>query len=235
MLPHFRRVSATAVLHLTAVLIASALVAAAPSPRLTLDDSDRSAFRAWFTYLADVQFERRTDDVTDCASLVRHAYREALRTHSAAWFQSAKLPQLVSFPDVRHAPPMKDGALMLFRVARAPERYAEFADAETIVGLNARRLGRDVHAAQPGDLLYFRHDDANNPSHLMVYVGASRFDRDRQDWLVYHTGPDNGSPGEVRKVSLADLERHPSPRWRPLAANREFVGVFRLALLDQER
>jgi len=232
---HFRAHAVTAILRLTAVLVASAVVVAGPSPLLTLDDSDRAAFRAWFTYLADAQFDRRADDVTDCASLVRHAYREALRPHSAAWFQTTQLPRLVSFPDVRRTPPMKDGAWMLFKVARTPERYAEFADAETIVGLNARRLGRDTRAAQPGDLLYFRHDDASNPSHLMVFIGASRFDRDRHDWLVYHTGPDNGSRGEVRKVSLADLERHPSPRWRPLAANREFVGVFRLSILDQER
>ena len=223
--------------------MASTVLAAGPSSHSALDDSDRAAFRAWFTFLADAQFERRTDDVTDCASLVRHAYREALRPHSAAWFQTTKLPRLVSFPDVRRTPPMKDGAWMLFKVAHTPERYAEFADAETIVGLNARRLGRDARAAQPGDLLYFRHDDASSPSHLMVFIGESRFDRDRHDWLVYHTGPDTGSGtgsdndsrGEVRKVSLADLERHPSPRWRPIAANHEFVGVFRLTILDQER
>ena len=232
---HFRARASTAVLRLTAVLVASTVLAAGPSPRSALDDSDRAAFRAWFTYLADAQFERRTDDVTDCASLVRHAYREAMRPHSAAWFQTTKLPRLVSFPDVRGTPPMKDGAWMLFKVAQTPERFAEFADAETIVGLNARRLGRDARAAQPGDLFYFRHGDARNPSHLMVVVGESRFDRDSHDWLVYHTGPDNGSHGEVRKVSLADLERHPSPRWRPIAANREFVGVYRLTILDQER
>lgn len=208
---------------------------AAPSARAALDDSDRAAFRAWFTYLADTQFERRTTDVTDCASLVRYAFREALRPHTPAWFQAAKLPRLVSFPDVRRTPPMRDGALMLFKIGTSPERYAEFADAETIVGLNARRIGRDAHTAQAGDLLYFRHDDAASPSHLMVVVGESRFDRERHDWLVYHTGPDGGSPGEVRKVSLGDLERHPSPRWRPVAANREFVGVFRLTILDQER
>ena len=232
---HFRAHVSIAILRLTAVLVASTVLVARPSTHSALDDSDRAAFRAWFTYLADAQFERRTDDVTDCASLVRHAYREALRPHSAAWFQTTKLPRLVSFPDVRRIPPMKDGAWLLFKVASTPERYGEFADAETIVDLNARRLGRDARVAQPGDLLYFRHDDANNPSHLMIFVGETRFDRDRHDWLVYHTGPDNGSRGEVRKVSLADLERHPSPRWRPIAANREFVGVFRLAILDQER
>lgn len=216
------------------VAASSMIAAAAPAPRLVLDDTDRGAFRAWFTFLADAQFERRSVDVVDCAALIRHAYREALRPHTTAWFQSARLPRLVSLPDVRQAPAMRDGALLLFRVARTPERFAEFADAETIVTLNSRRIGRDVRAAEPGDLLYFRHDDAESPSHLMMFVGESRFDRARRDWLVYHTGPDGGTPGEVRKVALADLERHPSPRWRPVSANAEFIGVFRLDILDRE-
>jgi len=32
-----------------------------------------AAFRSWFVLLADAQFERPTDDVQDCAALVRHA------------------------------------------------------------------------------------------------------------------------------------------------------------------
>jgi uncharacterized protein YfaT (DUF1175 family) len=228
------RLRATLVLALV-LLVTCIAAAAGTSSRLALDDSDRDAFRAWFTFLADAQFERRTADVIDCASLVRHAYREALRPHTPAWFQTAKLPRLVAVPDVRHTPPTRDGALLLFRIQASPERYAEFADAETIVRLNTRRIGRDVRAAQPGDLLYFRHADSDSPSHLMVFLGGSAFDRDRQDWLVYHTGPDGASPGEVRKVSMADLARHPSPRWRPIPANPEFVGVMRLSVLDQER
>jgi len=209
-------------------------VAAGARSHSLRDDSDRAAFRAWFTFLADAQFEHRAPDVTDCAALVRHAYREALRPHTPTWFQDAHLPKLVSFPDVRSTPPMQDGTWLLFRVQRSPDRFAEFADADTLVSLNARRIGRDARAAQPGDLLYFRHAEARSPSHLMVVVGDSRFDAGRHDWLVYHTGPDGGSPGEVRKVSLADLERHPSPRWRPIQANAGFVGVFRLAILDRE-
>jgi uncharacterized protein len=213
------------------------LLAATPAHfdrHLRLDDSDRSAFRAWFTFLADVQFERRSADVIDCAALVRHAYREALRPHSPQWFQAARLPMLVSFPDVRHAPSVVEGSWPMFKVSADPDRYAEFADAETIVRLNARRVGRDVRSAEPGDLLYFRHADAASPSHLMVFVGESRFDRGRRDWLVYHTGPEVGWPGEVRKVALTDLERHPSPRWRPVPQNAEFIGVYRLSILDRE-
>jgi uncharacterized protein YfaT (DUF1175 family) len=65
----------------------------------------------------------------------------------------------------------------------------------------------------------------------MVFVGRSFFDGDGLDWVVYHTGPIDGGPGEVRKVRLRDLTRHPSPRWRPLPANPAFVGAYRLAVL----
>ena len=204
----------------------------ARTPPVPIDETDRMAFRSWFTFLADAQFERQTDDVTDCAALVRHAYREALRPHSPEWYRESRLPLAVAFPDVRYTPPVRDGAWMLFRVSDDPETFAEFADASTLIRLNARLVGRDAHAAQPGDLLYFRHADAESPDHLMVVVGESRFDHARSDWLVYHTGPQTGGRGEVRRVALADLERHPSPRWRPLRENRAFVGVFRLAILD---
>lgn len=225
----FRTALTTTVALLT---IVAAVLGAAPN-RLA-DDADRSAFRSWFTFLADAQFERPTADVTDCASLVRHAYREALRPHTPEWLRTSRLPMTVAWPDVRQTPAVQSGALLLFRVARNPERFAEFADADTLIRLNARLVGRDAHAAQPGDLLYFRQEGAESPAHLMVFVGESRFDRDRRDWLVYHTGPDGQSPGEVRKVSLADLDRHPAPRWRPLTHNPAFVGVFRLTILDRE-
>lgn len=218
------------------VSTAARTVAAAPPAHAPhrLDDSDRAAFRRWFTYLADAQFERPTDDVTDCAALVRHAYREALRAHTPEWFRRTRLPRPASFPDVRRVPPIVDGTWQLFRVAARPPRYGEFADAATLVRLNARRVSRDARQARPGDLLYFHQDGSPSPDHLMVVVGDSPFDGGRRDWLVYHTGPSGHDPGEVRKVALADLERHPAARWRPVAANPAFVGVFRLAILDAE-
>jgi len=198
------------------------------------DDADRSAFQAWFTFLADAQYERRAPDVVDCASLVRHAYREALRTHSPEWMRRSQLPLVPAIPDVRDVPPITDGTWLLFRSARNPDRFAEFVDAATLVRLNARFISSDARAAQPGDLLYFHQAESRSPDHIMVFVGESRFERSGRDWLVYHTGPDGRSPGEVRKLSLAVLEQHPSPRWRPIRANEGFVGVFRLAILDRE-
>ena len=224
-------------------LVAAALAAPAAQVRLA-DASDRAAFRDWFVFLADAQFYRPTPDVTDCAGLVRHAFREALREHTPEWRRQAHLPIDVAFPDVRSRPDGQANGWPLFRVSVGPPpRYAEFADAYTIVRENARLVGRDVRAARPGDLLYFHQPQQHSPDHLMVFVGRSVMERDGDDWLVYHTGPSARAadeaatderatdPGEVRKVRLADLLHHPAPRWRPLAANPTFVGVFRLAIL----
>lgn len=219
--------------YLAAALLALALVVATTAPshaqvRLA-DESDRAAFRSWFVLLADAQFERPAAEVTDCAALVRFAMREALRAHTPAWARRVALPFVPQFPDVRSAPQARNGSLPLFRVSRqTPSDHAEFADARTIVALNARPVGRDARRALPGDLLYFRQDAQSQPDHLMVVIGRSVFDDEGQDWVVYHTGPTDGDPGEVRKVRLATLRQHPAPRWRPVAENPAFVGVFRL-------
>ncbi len=214
---------------LLALALMAATAATSQAQVRLADESDRAAFRSWFVLLADAQFERPTAEVTDCAALVRFAMREALRAHTPAWAHRVALPFVPQFPDVRSAPQARDGSLPLFRVSHgASATHAEFADARTIVGLNAIPVGRDVTRAQPGDLLYFRQDGQSQPDHLMVVVGRSLFDREGQDWVVYHTGPSAGDPGEVRKVRLATLNRHPAARWRPVAGNAAFVGVFRL-------
>ena len=205
-------------------------MAAGPMAQVRLiDETDRDAFRSWFTFLADAQFYRPEPDVTDCAGLVRHAVREALRAHTPEWLRLAALPVAAPFPDVRTRPAGGPDGWPLFQVGGG--RYAEFADAGTIVGLNARPIGRDLGALRPGDLLYFRQDTQASPHHLMVFVGPSRFESHDGDWVVYHTGPIDGGAGEVRKTRLADLARHPVPRWRPVPHNPSFVGMFRLGWL----
>jgi uncharacterized protein YfaT (DUF1175 family) len=204
-------------------------VASLDPPRLAA--ADRAAFVRWFVLVADAQFERPAAEVTDCAALVRFAFREALRPHSPEWARRTGLTFVPRYPDVRSGPAPGPQGWPLFRVsAGATPRYAEFADARTLVRHNMRALGRDAAAARPGDVLYFHRRGAAQPDHLMVMVGSSPFDSG-DDWVVYHTGPDGQSPGEVRKVRLRDLQRHPSPVWRPLAGNAAFVGVFRWSLL----
>ena len=89
-----------------AILLAAILgatVAGADTPRLA--GHDRAAFLQWFVLIADAQFEQPAPEVTDCAALVRYAYREALRPHSrrmgAADRASAFVPR---FPDVGSGP-----------------------------------------------------------------------------------------------------------------------------------
>jgi len=213
-----------------AVTVLAFTITARPAAQVRFaDDSDRAAFRAWFVLLADAQFERRTPDVVDCAALVRHAFREALRAHTPEWVRRTGLPFTPQFADVRSAPHAGDDGWPLFRIANTPApKYAEFADAKTLVRYNTRLLGRDTAALRAGDLLYFHQPSQDDSDHLMVFVGRSFFEPDDDDWVVYHTGPTENGPGEVRKVRLATLRQHPAPRWRPLASNPQFVGVFRL-------
>jgi hypothetical protein len=230
-----------------ALTLVAAAAAARPVAQIRLaDESDRAAFRAWFVFLADAQFYRPAADVGDCAALVRHAFREALRAHTPEWRRQAALPLTPSFPDVRRRPETGPDRWPLFRISGAdPPKLGEFADAHTIVRYNARLVSRDVGAARPGDLLYFHQTQQASPDHLMVVIGPSQFEPDGSDWVVYHTGPieanhaaapgDGGAgsaaPGEVRKTRLADLQRHPALRWRPDKSNTAFVGVFRLIIL----
>ncbi len=221
-------------LALTLTLFAAAAGAARPAAQIRLaDESDRAAFHAWFVFLADAQFYRPTADVDDCAALVRHAFREALRAHTPEWRRQAALPLMPSFPDVRRRPEAGPDGWRLFRISAAdPAQLGEFADARTIVRYNARLVSRDADAARPGDLLYFHQAQQASPDHLMVVIGPSQFEPDGRDWIVYHTGPlDASNPGDVRKARLRDLHRHPSARWRPSPANDAFVGVFRLDIL----
>lgn len=221
----FRRLAA-------AVAVLACLTSTGVSAQLHLaDESDRAAFRAWFVLLAEAQFERPTADVTDCAALVRHAVREALRAHTPEWARQAGLPFMPQFAEVRSAPRAGAGGWPLFLISNGPSpQYAEFADAKTLIRLNAQSLGRDMRALRPADLLYFRQPGQKEPDHLMVFIGRSQFESEGDDWVVYHTGPLDNGPGEVRKVRLSTLMQHPAPRWRPLNSNPSFVGVFRLRM-----
>jgi uncharacterized protein len=213
------------------LLLALTCVTSVPAQVRLTDAADQAAFRDWFVLLADAAFYRPVAEVRDCAALIRYAVREALRPHTPEWLRAANLPVTPGLADVRQRPPGLTTHFPLFRVSSDPHQpYAEFADARTIVRFNARFVARDIGAVHPGDLLYYHQPTQDEPDHLMVVVGPSPFDRTANDFVVYHTGPDGNRPGEMRKVRLADLLRHPAPRWRPVSSNRNFLGVFRLTL-----
>jgi len=97
---------------------------------------------------------------------------------------------------------------------------------------NTRRISRRVEEAEPADVLFFRAADGES-WHAMAYLGRSHFEKSREIYVVYHTGPDGKWPGEVRRPALRELLAHPEPRWRPVDGNVHFLGVFRWNLLTE--
>lgn len=207
------------------------------------DAADREAFRRWFTVLAEAQFGRTGSlptEINDCAALLRFSYREALRQHDSNWAKSLRLPVRAAASIQQYQYPFTPLGAKLFRVREGSfdaadlnnGAFAEFADAETLWRHNAYFVGREIRRARPGDLLFFRQSGHHMPFHAMIFIGSSQAGSDdSQPFVVYHTGPDGKTAGEVRRPSVAELLNYPDPRWRPVAANPVFLGVYRWNIL----
>lgn len=206
---------------------------------------DRENFKRWFTAIAESQFydvsREWSAEQRDCSGLVRFAWREALRAHDRAWFQRMGEAFDPVAPDVRaYTLERSPVGEKLFRTAAghfdeanlSDGTLAEFADARTLKNYNTVFVSRE--RAEAGDLLFFQQTFAQKyPYHVMIFLGRARTDSEgADDWLVYHTGASPVDAGEVRKVRLSVLERHPDPRWRPVASNRNFLGFYRLKILQ---
>ena len=206
--------------------------------RLT-DPADQSAFRKWFTLIADYQAIRPKAEIpaeiADCAGLLRYSYREALKRHDDSWFVATGI-EVMALPGETRAWRYPDTPLGagLFRVREGAFEatdisngaFAQFADAKTLMERNAYPVSRDVRQAQPGDLLFYRQFGQSSPWHSMIVTRIGS-----EAGVVYHTGPDHNTPGEIRRVTIAELLDHPQPQWRPLAANPNFLGVYRWNIL----
>lgn len=189
-----------------------------------MDAADRTAFRLWFTFLAESQYylepEVRPREVKDCSSLVRYAFRESFARRDSAWRKRNPLPAVPTLPEIRS----RGGALFA-----TPEGLRHFADAQTLMRENCVRVGDGPDRAQPGDLLFYSQPDG---WHVMVYLGESQLEPDGKKYVVYHTGPVRSHPGEVRRLSMPELWNHPQPRWRPAQGNTAFKGLYRWKILE---
>lgn len=210
---------------------------------------DQGTFRRWFVLIAEFQALRPPielpHEINDCAALLRYSYRNALRTHDAAWYRETQIEPSSALPSLeKYRYPFTPLGAALFRVKPGtflPQdlkngTFAEFADAKTLKDFNMYFLSRDIHAARPGDLLFYRQLEQDSPFHSMIFIGQSPLLNDAGsanggDVVVYHTGPQGNGPGEMRRMSVAELLQHPSPRWRPVAGNSNFLGVFRWNIL----
>jgi uncharacterized protein YfaT (DUF1175 family) len=209
--------------------------------------ADRENFRRWFTRIAEMQFYHLSNDWNpeqrDCSGLVRFALREALRRHDRLWFQKMGPGYEAVAPDVARSE--SDARLLgdkLFRTAfgryetsdLSNGTFSEFADARTLKSFNTIFISRDRHQAQPGDLLFFYQPWVKKyPYHVMLFIGdLSIANEGASDWVVYHTGASPTDAGTVKKVRLSVLDHHPDARWRPLENNRNFIGFYRLKILE---
>jgi uncharacterized protein len=209
--------------------------------------ADRENFRLWFNLLAEMQFYQLSDEWNpkqrDCAGLVRFAWREALRRHDRQWLLNMGRGYQPIAPDVV-AYNLEKGPLgeRLFRTAfgafkpsdLSEERFSEFADARTLKNFNSVFISRDRQRAEPGDLLFFYQPWVQKyPYHVMIFLGESRIDSEgARDWVVYHTGASATDEGTMKKVQLAVLDHHPNKRWRPIESNPNFLGFYRLKILQ---
>jgi hypothetical protein len=206
--------------------------------RLT-DPSDQAAFRRWFTLIAEYQAARppaqTPAEIADCASLLRYSYREALKRHDEIWFETTGIEVPAPPGEIRAwSYPHSPLGTALFRVKPgafsaqdlSDGAFAQFADARTLVERNAYFVSRDVRAAEPGDLLFYRQFGQSSPWHSMIVTRSGAAAE-----VVYDTGPDHGAPGEIRRVLLSELLDHPQPQWRPTPGNPNFLGVYRWNIL----
>ena len=113
-------------------------------------------------------------------------------------------------------------------------RFSEFADGRSLKNFNSFFVTRDRREAQPGDLLFFYQPWVQKfPYHVMIFLGPARVAANgANDWVVYHTGSSPIDKGTVKKVELSVLDHHPDPRWRPVESNKNFLGFYRLKILQ---
>ena len=208
---------------------------------------DRDSFRRWFTTIAETQFyqlsDAWTDEQRDCAGLARFAIREALRHHDRLWFQKMGPAYQTVAPDVKSFDLDHNSfGEKIFRTDFGSfdqadirnGRFSEFADARTLKNFNVVFVSRDRREAQPGDLLFFYQPWVQKfPYHVMIFLGQARIaNNGAPDWVVYHTGSSPVDKGTVKKVELSVLDQHPDPRWRPVERNKNFLGFYRLKILQ---
>jgi uncharacterized protein YfaT (DUF1175 family) len=208
---------------------------------------DRQNFTKWFAAIAEMQFYQTSDEWNtqqrDCAGLVRFAWREALRKHDRLWFQKMGAQYEPVAPDVRayslEANPLGE---KLFRTDFGAfkdsdittGKFADFADARTLRNFNCVFVSRDRRRAQRGDLLFFHQPWVSKfPFHVMIFIGEPQRDGESAaDWVVYHTGASPTDEGTIKKVRLSVLDHHPDKRWRPVESNPNFLGFYRLKILE---
>ena len=189
------------------------------------DPADQAVFRRWFTLIAEYQAVRPRSEVpaeiTDCASLLRYAYREALKRHDENWFMESGMEVAAPPGEIRAwSYPHTPLGTALFRVRpgafeaedASDGAFAEFADAKTLVERNAYLVSRDVWQALPGDLLFYRQFGQSSPWHSMIVTHRAPT---LPSFMTL--GPITATQANCGAWRWPELLDHPEPQWRPVA------------------
>lgn len=185
---------------------------------------DCERFRNWMVWIATNQKISPSPAWIhrDCSGLVRFSIIEALKKHDTAWINAfgSSPPnfedvQVFNYPDI----PLINSSLFL-----TSQGFHAFADARHLLLYNCVKVGNDLNEAKKGDLLFLYHpQDPIFPYHVMIVT---------DDGFVYHTGPDDGSDGYVRLWKREDYLDAAPLIWLPVKENPNFLGVFRLKVLN---
>ncbi len=220
-----------------------------PDTAELIDETDRSRFRRRFTSIAESQFynihPHWPEIRRDCTGLVCFAYKEALKIHNTQWLKRFKYLTDPTTPDI-HAFQYPNIPLIgtnLFRTQPGPftpedldgTTFQPVATAQVLMQYNCRFLGKEPDdTIKAGDLLFYRYFvDEHLVHHTMVLVKTFPGPHNTTDGtVVYHTGPDGNHSGEVRKLRLSTLNRHPDDIWHAKPNNPHFLGFYRFNILD---
>ena len=192
--------------------------------------------------LAESQYYRGKPlpEIDDCAALLRFAYREAMREHDAAWAHAMALPAPASSGDVQqYQYPYTPLGAELFRVRDGQftdddlrnGAFAQFADAKTLWRITVSGWTESLPRASGRSAVLSSGDGGRMPFHAMIFLGRSQVEPGSEQFVVYHTGPNGESHGEIKRLSIAELLNYPDARWRPIASNPAFLGVYRWNIL----
>jgi hypothetical protein len=202
---------------------------------LELNNKDSKSFNLWFSNIIINIFNENMhipNNYSDCAGLIRYAYKEALKKHDQYWLNINNYNGFIyedvkkfNYPDV---PFVKTNIFLIDENIHNKNSYSNFASARYLIEYNMKYLGKNMINAKTGDVLaYFHPNDVEYPYHLMIYI-----EQNKQKYVIYHTGPiSNENPGELRLTKIENL-KYADPSWIANKENKNFLGYYRFKILS---
>ncbi len=172
------------------------------------------------------------ENYSDCAGLIRYAYKETLKKHDEKWIIKNNYNGPV-FKDLKYNyPDVPYIGIKLFRKRSGvfnpdtiDKDFSDYVTARYLIEFNFDFISKDINKAKSGDILAFFHpEDPSFPYHLMVYISYNN-----ENYLIYHTGPIEGG-GYIKVVKIKDFFKF-DPSWLPVETNKYFLGIFKFKIL----